>query len=50
MRNKLAGLIGIIALTVAFGSGVVVHNLEADGAGKGVHVLATNEGPGASHQ
>ncbi|MGG7573263.1 hypothetical protein [Streptomyces sirii] len=50
MRSKLAGLIGIVALAVAFGAGVMVHNPEADGIGKGVHILATNEGPGSGHQ
>ncbi|MBL1082147.1 hypothetical protein JK359_09155 [Streptomyces actinomycinicus] len=49
MRSKLAGLIGIVALAIAFGTGVAVHNLGADGPGKGVHTLATNEGPGFSH-
>lgn len=46
MRRKLNGLIGIVALAVALGTGVIVHNLDADGIGKGVRILATNEGPG----
>ncbi|MFG2139505.1 hypothetical protein [Streptomyces sp. NPDC048650] len=53
MRSKptgLTALIGIVAMAVAFGTGVMVHNSEADGAGMGVHILATNEGPGFSHR
>ncbi|MFE0187365.1 hypothetical protein [Streptomyces sp. NPDC059008] len=50
MRSKLTGLIGVVALAVAVGSGVTVHHVEADGTGKGVRILATNEGPGVSHQ
>jgi hypothetical protein len=50
MRSKLAGLIGLVALAVAFGTGVTVHTFEADGAGKGVHILATNEGPGSGQR
>ncbi|MGW3011470.1 hypothetical protein ACWC9R_21935 [Streptomyces sp. NPDC001219] len=50
MRTKLTGLIGIVALAVVFGTGAVVHHSEADGAGRGVQILATNEGPGSGHQ
>ncbi|MFG2285866.1 hypothetical protein ACGFOU_07340 [Streptomyces sp. NPDC048595] len=50
MRSKLSGLIGIVALAVVFGTGVMVHHPEAGGAGNGVRVLATNEGPGSGHQ
>lgn len=46
MRGKLNGLVGIVALAVALGTGVMVNNLETDEVGKGVHILATNEGPG----
>ncbi|MFF5478925.1 hypothetical protein ACFY5C_16490 [Streptomyces sp. NPDC012935] len=46
MRGKLTGLIGILAMAVVLGTGVMVHHSETDGVGKGVHILATNEGPG----
>ncbi|MGW0204475.1 hypothetical protein ACWDZ8_01155 [Streptomyces sp. NPDC003233] len=46
MRSKLVGLIGIVALAVAFATGVGVHDSEAGMAGKSVRILATNEGPG----
>ncbi|MQY36003.1 hypothetical protein SRB17_39990 [Streptomyces sp. RB17] len=50
MRSKLVGLIGIVALAVAVGTGVAVHDSEAATAGKSVRILATNEGPGSSSQ
>jgi hypothetical protein len=48
MRSKLVGLIGTVALAVAFGTGVAVHDFEAATAGKSVRILATNEGPGST--
>jgi hypothetical protein len=49
MRSKLTRLVGIVALAVAFGAGVMVHDLGGDASGR-VLKLATNEGPGLRAQ
>ncbi|MGZ9932136.1 hypothetical protein ACXNSR_19945 [Streptomyces sp. NC-S4] len=46
MRSKLAGLIGIIAATLAIGVGVTVSSPVDTGRPAGHQVLADDKGPG----
>ncbi|MCY0929262.1 hypothetical protein OTB20_24300 [Streptomyces sp. H27-H1] len=46
MRGKLAGLVGLLAVTFALGLGVFVEvDNQTDGAGTGYAVLADDRGP-----
>ncbi|MET8772169.1 hypothetical protein [Streptomyces sp. NPDC004658] len=45
MRNKLAGLFGMVAMALAFGLGATVQHQSATDRPAGHHVTAENQGP-----